>query len=155
MKNLYKVAVVTGLIMVSSTVYAAFQSGMSSAQIQAEVKAELAKGTSLANIASAALAAGVNAGNLTAAMLLAGANSAGTVSAVIGAGGNVTAVVNAALGAGVSADVVRSAALGAGANADVVASAINGFNSSPLASRGTGTPGLSGTSGGGGVTSTR
>lgn len=105
--------------------FAQFKKGMTPAQVEAAVAADLKKpGANADSIAKAALAAGIDAGTLTVAMINNKVAGDVAVQAVIRAGGDVVAVVNAALNAGVPVATVTIAAKKAGANPATVDNAV-------------------------------
>lgn len=105
---------------------AAFQAGMTVEQAEAEVKAQLAAGATLAQIVANAQKAPLNPGLITTALINATDSTAiaAVVEALLRAGVPLQVVVNAALAAGASPDAVTQGALAAGVQLSVIVAAI-------------------------------
>jgi hypothetical protein len=130
---------------------AAFQSGMTVEQAEAEVRLQRAAGATLAQIIQNAQKAPLNAGLITTALINGTDFSvAEIVEALLRAGAPLQVVVNAALAAGATADDVRLGALAAKVSLADVQAAIA---LSPTARGAGGVPGAGGSVGSGGSVS--
>ena len=110
MKKMAAVAVLVGTLAASSSVFAAFEAGMSARAVDTEVRQRLNAGQALSTIAAAAQAAGVSPAVLTSSLILAGADASSVVGALVAAGMTASVVVDTAvLGGSNRTDMVRVA----------------------------------------------
>jgi len=149
-RNLRSFLAALALALFAPLAAAQFQPGMSVEQIEAQVKTQLAAGTTLEQIALQALAAGLDASIVTAALVTSSGNPAGAVSAMISAGVPVQTVVDAALAAGASADSVTQGAVAAGVPPATVQTAIQLALTTEATGSNSGASSSTPTSGGGG-----
>lgn len=114
MKKLTALALIAGGLFVVPAF--AFQAGMSSSALDAEVHQRLLNGESLKVIATAALGATVGPSALTTSLILNGANGATVVTSLVEAGMSACTVVTAAVTSGLDRAAMVKAAIAGGAD---------------------------------------
>jgi hypothetical protein len=146
------------LALVAPLAAAVFQKGMTLEQAEAEVKAQLATGATLTQIAQRALAAGLPAGVATTAMINATNNASGVVTAMLVNNAPLQPVVNAALATGATLESVTLGATAANVPSTAIEAAIAAspttlLGATPPTDTSTSTPtGTAGAGAGGGGT---
>ncbi len=86
MKTFTKLAIAAGIFTASLTAMAAFSTGMSAAQVEAEVKKSVTEGQDVSAVVAAAKAAGISVDSLAAALSAAGVSTDAIQSAMTTAG---------------------------------------------------------------------
>jgi hypothetical protein len=110
---------------VAAPAHAAFRTGMSFAQMQAEINVQLAQNLSAQTIAGNARTAGVDAASVIAAMLNVGIPADVLTTASILAGSNSSTVISAAITAGGDKGLVTYGAQSAGVPQSIITAAID------------------------------
>jgi len=117
-------AISVAMMFAAGAAQAAFTSGMTAAQILAEVKAQQQPGGICpSSVATNAVNAGLDSGVVMAAMINAGGAPDTAGADLIRAGGDATVVMQAALVAGADVNLVRTGARAAGVSDTVIAQA--------------------------------